>query len=129
MKDTKLNKHEKQWIELFSLGKMYFLAFVMLVVFIYFLSNLFWNFMIFRILEEAKTEDRARKEQMKKELEEHVDHKKRIEMKAVAVEEIMDSQDSFSNAEHLESERINLNEEEEENEFFRNLEPENIFKK
>ena len=83
--------------------------------------------MIFRILEEAKSEDKARKEQMKKELEEHVANKKRIKKKAVATEEIMESQDSFCPTEHLESERVNLNDEEQENDFFRNLVPEKIF--
>lgn len=50
--DSNLTLSEKQWLSLFSINKLFFLASILIYLLIYLLSNIYWNIVMRRILQE-----------------------------------------------------------------------------
>ena len=64
VEQSDLNDDEIKWLALVSIGKVYILACFMILLFIYFFSNIFWTCTLFTLLNrELKELEEAKKNQ------------------------------------------------------------------
>ena len=52
LQDADISPSEKQWLTLFSLNKILIMAFILLLTLVYCLANLYWNVVMFNILQD-----------------------------------------------------------------------------
>lgn len=54
LEDSNLNESEKEWLNLINFRRLRFLTVVMIGFIIYILMNLYWNYIMYQIMEESK---------------------------------------------------------------------------